>query len=188
MNMIIIWWGIYRRFCWDDRLKLAIVFSTRQRPVVECQNTGEFIGLRFLNPQSYGDRQGMRSTGWFWGVFQEIADLQTFCIFHKKTPHHYSFIWHQTFRRWINCLHKPQWAKPKKIHKHTPGNYTHHQCMSLATWRYNPECHAWLRFISALCASKIHKHFFYRQLDFSSEPGVANEILEKDAKSCLTVA
>ena len=31
-------------------------------------------------------------------------------------------------------------------------------------------------------------HFFYRQLDFSSEPGVANEILENEAKSCLTVA
>ena len=27
--------------------------------------------------------------------------------------------------------------------------------------------------------------FFYRQLDFSSEPGVANEILENEAKSCL---
>ena len=30
--------------------------------------------------------------------------------------------------------------------------------------------------------------FFYRQLDFSSEPGVANEILENEPKSCLTVA
>ena len=29
--------------------------------------------------------------------------------------------------------------------------------------------------------------FFYRQLDFSSEPGVANEILENEPKSCLTV-
>ena len=28
--------------------------------------------------------------------------------------------------------------------------------------------------------------FFYRQLDFSSEPGVANEILENEHKSCLT--
>ena len=27
--------------------------------------------------------------------------------------------------------------------------------------------------------------FFYRQLDFPSEPGVANEILENEAKSCL---
>ena len=33
-----------------------------------------------------------------------------------------------------------------------------------------------------------HTHFFYRQLDFSSEPGVANEILENEPKSCLTVA
>ena len=31
-------------------------------------------------------------------------------------------------------------------------------------------------------------HLFYRQLDFPSEPGVANEILENDAKNCLTVA
>ena len=31
-------------------------------------------------------------------------------------------------------------------------------------------------------------HFFYRQLDFSSEPGVANENLENEPKSCLTVA
>ena len=30
--------------------------------------------------------------------------------------------------------------------------------------------------------------FFYRQLDFSSEPGVANEILENEPKSYLTVA
>ena len=31
-------------------------------------------------------------------------------------------------------------------------------------------------------------HIFYRQLDFPSEPGVANEILENEPKSCLTVA
>ena len=31
-------------------------------------------------------------------------------------------------------------------------------------------------------------HFFHRQLDFSSEPGVANVILENEAKGCLTVA
>ena len=31
-------------------------------------------------------------------------------------------------------------------------------------------------------------HFFYRQLDFQSQPGVANEILENEPKSCLTVA
>ena len=30
--------------------------------------------------------------------------------------------------------------------------------------------------------------YFYRQLDFPSEPGVANEILENEPKSCLTVA
>ena len=27
---------------------------------------------------------------------------------------------------------------------------------------------------------KMNTHFFYRQLDFSSEPGVANEILENE--------
>ena len=31
-------------------------------------------------------------------------------------------------------------------------------------------------------------HFFYRQLDISSEPGVSDEILESEPKSCLTVA
>ena len=31
-------------------------------------------------------------------------------------------------------------------------------------------------------------HSFYRQLDFQSEPGVANEILENEPKSCLAVA
>ena len=31
-------------------------------------------------------------------------------------------------------------------------------------------------------------HNFYRQLDFSSQPGVANEFLENEPKSCLTVA
>ena len=31
-------------------------------------------------------------------------------------------------------------------------------------------------------------YFFYRQLDFSSEPGVAYEILENEPQSCLTVA
>ena len=30
--------------------------------------------------------------------------------------------------------------------------------------------------------------FFYRQLNFPSEPGVTNEILENEAKSCLAVA
>ena len=30
--------------------------------------------------------------------------------------------------------------------------------------------------------------FFYRQLDFPFEPGVANEILENEPKSCLSVA
>ena len=28
-------------------------------------------------------------------------------------------------------------------------------------------------------------HFFYRQIDFSSEPGVANEILENEPKNCF---
>ena len=31
-------------------------------------------------------------------------------------------------------------------------------------------------------------HIFFRQLDFSSEPGAANEILENEPKCCLTVA
>ena len=31
-------------------------------------------------------------------------------------------------------------------------------------------------------------HIFYRQLDFSYEPGVANEILENKPKSCSAVA
>ena len=31
------------------------------------------------------------------------------------------------------------------------------------------------------------KYTFFRQLYFSSEPGVANEILEKEPKSCITV-
>ena len=30
--------------------------------------------------------------------------------------------------------------------------------------------------------------FFYRQLDFQSEPGVANKISENEPKSCLAVA
>ena len=36
--------------------------------------------------------------------------------------------------------------------------------------------------------AKIYYTFFYRQLDFSFEPRVANEILENEPKSCLTVA
>ena len=31
-------------------------------------------------------------------------------------------------------------------------------------------------------------HIFYMQLDFPSEPGVANEIWENEPKRCLTVA
>ena len=31
-------------------------------------------------------------------------------------------------------------------------------------------------------------HIFYRQLDFSSEPGVANEILEKERKGSLVLS
>ena len=36
--------------------------------------------------------------------------------------------------------------------------------------------------------NKLKVHIFYRQLDFPSEPDVANEILENEAKSYLTVA
>ena len=35
---------------------------------------------------------------------------------------------------------------------------------------------------------KHENPFFYRQLNFPSEPGVASEILEIEPKSCLTVA
>ena len=31
-------------------------------------------------------------------------------------------------------------------------------------------------------------HIFYKQLHFQSQPGVASEILESEAKSCLAVA
>ena len=34
----------------------------------------------------------------------------------------------------------------------------------------------------------MYTHFFYMQFYFSSEIGVANEILENEPKSCLTVA
>ena len=34
----------------------------------------------------------------------------------------------------------------------------------------------------------VHTHFFYRQLDFQSEPEVVNVILENEPKSCLAVA
>ena len=37
----------------------------------------------------------------------------------------------------------------------------------------------------------LHSHahiFLHRQLDFPSEPGVSNEILENEPKSCLAVA
>ena len=36
--------------------------------------------------------------------------------------------------------------------------------------------------------AKTCKQFFSRQLDFLSEPGVANETFENEPKSCLTVA
>ena len=44
--------------------------------------------------------------------------------------------------------------------------------------------------ISHLGSFKVKGYtlFFYRQLDFPSEPEVANEILENEAKSCLAVA
>ena len=38
------------------------------------------------------------------------------------------------------------------------------------------------------CTKEMEYTFFYRQLDFSSQPRVANEILENELKSCLTVA
>ena len=44
---------------------------------------------------------------------------------------------------------------------------------------------------SGKCLNEINYRaytFFYRQLDFSSEPGGANKILENEPKSCLTVA
>ena len=31
-------------------------------------------------------------------------------------------------------------------------------------------------------------HIFYKQLDFSSQPGVANKILENEPETCLKVA
>ena len=37
-------------------------------------------------------------------------------------------------------------------------------------------------------AHKRPIHIFFRQLDFSSEPGFANEILENEPRSCLTDA
>ena len=36
--------------------------------------------------------------------------------------------------------------------------------------------------------SMVYKFIFHRQLDFPSEPGVANEILETEPKNCLAVA
>ena len=43
--------------------------------------------------------------------------------------------------------------------------------------------------LSALLTLAIFTlHIFYRQPNFPSEPGVANEILENEAKSCLAVA
>ena len=41
----------------------------------------------------------------------------------------------------------------------------------------------------SISSSNIRRlHIFSRQLDFSSEPGVANEILENEPKSCLGLA
>ena len=39
-----------------------------------------------------------------------------------------------------------------------------------------------------VCASICVYTFFYRQLDFSSQPGVANEFCENEAENCLVVA
>ena len=46
------------------------------------------------------------------------------------------------------------------------------------------------RMLTFLLRSRFRRQytFFYRQLNFASEPGVANEILENEPKSCLTVA
>ena len=41
---------------------------------------------------------------------------------------------------------------------------------------------------STISVQNDHIHIFYRQLDFSSEPGVDNEILENEPESWLTVA
>ena len=54
------------------------------RPVVEWaqfQNSEEFMGPSFLSPQLYGDHQGLRWSGWFWGVFLKIA---YFCLIFAK--------------------------------------------------------------------------------------------------------
>ena len=40
----------------------------------------------------------------------------------------------------------------------------------------------------AIITNKVDYTFFHRQLDFSSEPGDANEILENEPKGCLTFA
>ena len=46
----------------------------------------------------------------------------------------------------------------------------------------------WVHLILTSALLNFVTHFIYRQLDFSSEPGVANEILENEPKSCLKVA
>ena len=51
---------------------------------------------------------------------------------------------------------------------------------------------SWKQRVSAgwgtIMMMKQNTHLFYRQLNFPSEPGVANEILENEPKSCLAVA
>ena len=46
---------------------------------------------------------------------------------------------------------------------------------------------SWLNPSCSISKPKPGTHFFYRQIDFSSEPGAANEILENEAKSCLVL-
>ena len=46
----------------------------------------------------------------------------------------------------------------------------------------------WVKSDTAKVHENVTHFFFYRQLDFSSEPGVANEFWENEAESCLVVA
>ena len=46
----------------------------------------------------------------------------------------------------------------------------------------------YMRYILSGVGTRYSTFSFYRQLNFPSEPGVANEILEHEPKSFLTVA
>ena len=64
---------------------------------------------------------------------------------------------------------------------------------SIQELRENENALDFIREITFLPKNDVYKmysqiHIFYKQLDFSSEPGVANEILENEPKSCSTVA